>query len=72
MTGHPRALGRRPPGTIPLRRGLVLSPGAPFRGMLMGPEAFFGTAGRMWVSVLRPDPSEKRSCAILVNLVGGI
>ena len=63
---HPQAPGGHPQGIIPLQRGLVLSPGAPFWGNTDRSQGIFGTARCMWVSV----PPKKRLYATLVHLVG--
>ena len=60
---HPRAPGGCPPGFNPFNRGWFYHLVPLFRGI-------FGTAGHMWVSVLRPDPPKKRPSATLVCLVG--
>ena len=61
---HPRAPRGRPPAIIPLQRGWSNRLNAD------GTQGIFGTAGRMWVSLLCLDPPKKRPCAILVHLVG--
>ena len=50
-------------GSLPGARGALL------KGNADGARGIFGTAGRMWASVLRLGPPKKRPCASLVRLM---
>ena len=67
---HSQGPGGRPPDIIPFQRGWSYHLVPLFRGMLMGPQGIFGTAGHMRVSILCLNPLKKRLCATLVHLMG--
>ena len=64
-----RPQGATPQAFTPLW-GLALLPGAwgaPIKENADGAEDIFGNAGRVWAMALRPDPTQKRPCAILIG-----
>ena len=65
--------GPSPQAFTPFRGGWVHCPApeAPItRGMPTGPRAFLANSGRVWATVLRPVPPNKRPCAIHARKVG--